>query len=165
MLFFKIKALCETFFCKEAVDEIKKETENFLEKMTVQGSVSVSDEGDGGSRIAITTDDARFLIGSGGEMIECLNALIRKIIQKKNPTAPRFFIDVNDYLQRRTDALKEDAKNFAKRVRLYRKEVVLDPMSRFERRIIHSTLSEYPDITTESIGLEPERRIVIKPFQ
>lgn len=145
-------------------EEMQKEIKTFLEKMTFPAAV-VTSEDNGATRIAIYTDDARFLIGSGGEIITVLDSMLKKIIQRKFPQAPRFFIDVNDYRQKKIEFLREDAKNFAKLVRMYRREKVLDPMPSFERRVVHSALSEYPDIITESIGEEPKRRIVIKPNQ
>jgi spoIIIJ-associated protein len=147
------------------MEEVKKEVENFLEKMSFPSTVSVESGEDDSFRVAIQTEDARFLIGAGGEMIQHLDSVLRRVIQKKIPDAPKFFIDVNEYRQRRTELLKEDARNFAKQVRLYRKEITMDPMPAHERRIIHTVLSEYPDIVTESVGEEPERRIVIKPYQ
>ncbi|MEK7636562.1 MAG: R3H domain-containing nucleic acid-binding protein [Patescibacteria group bacterium] len=147
------------------MDEIKKEVENFLEKMTFPSEVLVSEDSKEGFKISIHTNDGGLLIGFGGETITSIIALVKKIVQKKFPDAPRFFLDINDYRQRKRELLMEDAKNFAKQVRLYRKEVVLHPMSSFERRIIHTVLSEYPDIITESIGIDPERRIVIRLYQ
>lgn len=146
------------------MEAIQKEIQVFLEKMTFPSSVSMAYDEEGGMRVSIETPDARLLIGSGGEMIGHIDALVKKIIQKKIPDTPRFYIDINDYRIRHFDALKEEVKRFAKEVRLYRKEKVLDPMPSIERRVIHSTLSEYPDISTESIGVDPDRRIVIKPF-
>lgn len=147
----------------QIMEEIKKEVENFLEKMSFPAAVSVQHDESGCVRVTIETDDARFLIGAGGEMIGHLETMIKRIIQKKYPSAPRFFIDVNDYRRKKTELLKEDAKNYAKLVLLYRKEKILDPMPSYERKIIHEALSEYPDITTESIGLEPNRKIIIRP--
>ena len=144
------------------MDEIKKEVEIFFEKITFPSHVSVSEDLEGGLKISVCNDDGRLLIGFGGETIAHITALVKKIVQKKFPDAPRFFLDINDYRERKRDLLREDAKNFAKQVRLYRKEVVLPSMSSFERRVIHATLSEYPDIITESIGIDPDRRIVIK---
>lgn len=75
-----------------------------------------------------------------------------------------FTIDINDYRMKRLEDLKQDVKAAAKEVRLYRKDVPMRFMSSFERRIVHLLLEEYPDITTESIGQEPGRRVVIKPY-
>ena len=147
------------------MEHLQKETEQFLEKMTFPSSVSVAEGPDGVFRINIQTEDARFLIGAGGEMIGYLESILKRILLKKMPEETKFYIDINDYRERRFDFLKEDAKNFAKQARLYRREVILDPMPSFERRIVHLVLSEYPDITTESVGEGSERRIVIKPHQ
>jgi len=60
--------------------------------------------------------------------------------------------------------LKELAKSVADEVALTKKERILEPMSAYERRIIHLELASRPDVTTESIGKEPKRRVVIKPY-
>ena len=64
----------------------------------------------------------------------------------------------------RLEDLKQDVKNAAREVRTYHREAPLRPMSSFERRIVHLLLAEYPDITTESIGEDAERRVIIKPY-
>ncbi len=147
------------------MENIKNEVTQFLEKMTFPSVVMAVDTAEDGISILVTSPDGRFLIGSRGEVISCLDMLVKKIILKKYPNAPKFLLDINEYRQRKFESLKEDAKNFAKQVRLYRKEIALTPMPSFERRVIHSALSEYPDIVTESVGVEPNRRIVIKPYQ
>ena len=146
------------------MDEIKKEVEIFFEKITFPSDVSVSKDSEGGFKISVCNNDGRLLIGFGGETIAHITTLVKKIVQKKFPDAPRVFLDINDYRERKLELLKEDAKNFAKQVRLYRREFVLRPMSSFERRVIHATFSEYPDIITESVGIDPGRRVVIRPY-
>lgn len=75
-----------------------------------------------------------------------------------------FTLDINDYRVRRLEFLKQDVKVAAKEARVHKKGVMLSPMSSFERRIVHMLLAEYPDITTESVGEEPSRRVIIKPY-
>lgn len=104
------------------------------------------------------------LIGERGNNLSALEYLIKRIIRKKYGDEAKFTLDVNDYRIKRLEDLKQDVRAAAKEVRLYKKEVPLRPMSSFERRIIHLLLAEYPDITTESIGEEPNRRVVIKPY-
>lgn len=108
--------------------------------------------------------DANLLIGERGANLAALEHLLKKMIQKKAGEGHKFTLDINDYRMKRLEDLKQDVKSAAKEVRLYRKEVPLRPMSSFERRIVHLLLAEYPDITTESIGGEPERFVVIKPY-
>ena len=76
----------------------------------------------------------------------------------------KFTLDINDYRLKRLDELKQDIKTAAKEVRLYHREAPLRPMSSFERRLVHLLLAEYPDITTQSIGQDPNRRVIIKPY-
>ena len=104
------------------------------------------------------------LIGEHGANLAALEYLLKKILQKKFKDIPKFTLDINEYRVKRLEDLKQDVKAAAKEVRLYKKEVPLRAMSAFERRIVHLLLAEYPDITTESIGQEPDRRVIIKPY-
>lgn len=108
--------------------------------------------------------DARLLIGERGANLAALEHLLRKIVHKKQGADARVTLDINDYRMRRMEDLKQEVKAAAKEVRLYGKSVPLPAMTSFERRIVHLLLDEYPDITTESFGEEPERRVIIKPF-
>lgn len=108
--------------------------------------------------------EANMLIGEHGANLAHGEHLLKKIIKKKFGEEFKFTLDINDYRMRRLEDLKQDVKSAAKEVRLYQKEVPLRSMSSFERRIVHLLLAEYPDITTESIGQEPDRRVVIKPY-
>jgi len=107
---------------------------------------------------------ASLLIGERGTMIAALEHVIKCMLRKKYNGDIRFTLDINDYRMRGLEDLKQDVKAAAKEVRTYHKEVPLRPMSSFERRIVHLLLAEYPDITTESIGQDSERRVVIKPY-
>ncbi|MBI4224747.1 MAG: hypothetical protein HY617_00275 [Candidatus Sungbacteria bacterium] len=104
------------------------------------------------------------LIGERGNNLGSIEHIVKKIIRKKYGEEQKFTLDINDYRMRRLDDLKQDVKTAAKEVRLYGKQVPLRPMSSFERRIVHLLLAEYPDIATESIGREPSRMVVIKPY-
>jgi len=89
-----------------------------------------------------------------------------KVILKKQiiPEEPFYVdLDINDYKKKKIEYLKEVARTTADEVTLTKKEKHLPPMSAFERRIIHLELASREDIITESIGLEPERKVVIGP--
>ena len=104
------------------------------------------------------------LIGERGSNLTALEYIVKRIIRKKYGEEEKFTLDINDYRVKRLEDLKQDVKSAAKEVRLRKREVPLRPMTSFERRIVHLLLAEYPDITTESFGSEPERRVVIKPY-
>ena len=120
--------------------------------------LSSADAGEG--RVSATS----VLIGERGNNLGAIEHIIKKVIRKKYNEEQKFTLDINDYRMRRLDDLKQDVKSAAKEVLLYGKEVPLRPMSSFERRIVHLLLAEYPDIATESVGREPGRMVVIKPY-
>ncbi len=108
--------------------------------------------------------EANMLIGEHGNNLLAIEHLIKKIIKKKYQEDSKFTLDINDYRIKKLEDLKQEVKFAAKEVRSKKREVPLPPMSSFERRIVHLLLAEYPDIMTESIGQDPDRRVVIKPY-
>lgn len=145
-------------------DNILTEIQGLLAFVEPQAEVIPDDSVYFGLRFNIGLPDARFLIGEQGANLLHFEFLVKRIVQKKFPEAPAFSLDVNDYKLRRAEFLSDEVKVVAKKVRMYRKEILLNPMSAFERRIIHMALAEYPDITTESIGEGYARRVAIKPY-
>lgn len=145
---------------------IKNEIRNVLEKMGYGDEIESIESHEGAtSRFSVhLRGEANLLIGEKGGNLAALELIIKSILRKKYDELVKFTLDINDYRLKRLEDLKQDVKNAAKEVRLYRKEVPLRPMSSFERRIVHLLLAEYPDITTESIGREPERRVIVKPY-
>jgi len=148
------------------METVKTEVKTMFERMGFGEDLGEINAYQGATgRISVRVrGDARMLIGERGANLAALEHVLRRTIQKKYGQGQRFTLDINDYRMRQMEDLKQDVKAAAKEVRLYRKEVPLRPMSSFERRIVHLLLDEYPDIATESVGEEPERRVVIKPY-
>lgn len=148
--------------------KIQNIVQSLIEKMGFSSSVDVLDYFEG-TRFNIKTSDGGILIGDRGEHIKSFNHIVRRLAEKEfghgeENTPLHFIVDVNDYYKERSDYLHELARMSAQRVRYFKKEVEMKPMSAFERRIIHTALMEYPDIKTESRGEGMERRVVIKPL-
>ncbi|MEK7643138.1 MAG: R3H domain-containing nucleic acid-binding protein [Patescibacteria group bacterium] len=146
----------------------RKEAISYIEKLLAAMGIDTHvEDGVIGDSIAflIRTNDAALLIGEEGQNLQALNHIIKKALEQKAlfPEG-QFFVDVNDYQRRRFDELKDKARMGAQRVRYFKKEVTLEPMSAFERRIVHMALQEYPDISTESVGQGVSRKVVIKPL-
>ena len=153
---------------KEIQEKIHDMITSLIEKMGVDYSIDVV-EYLNGIKFNIRSNEGRVLIADGGANLAALNHIIHRIADKERIMRGidehfHFLVDVNDYHKQRFDSLNDLASMSAQRVRYFKKEVEMDPMSAFERRIIHTTLMEYPDITTESTGEGAERRVVIKPF-
>ena len=135
-----------------------------LGKMDIEGTVEESVIGDT-TAFVIRTEEAGLLIGEDGQNLLALNHILRRMLERRfGDDSANVMIDVNDYQRHRFEEIKDKARMGAKRARYFKKDVVLQPMSSFERRIIHLALQEYPDIATESTGEGPQRRVVIKPI-
>ncbi|MCK6462693.1 MAG: hypothetical protein L6Q29_02630 [Candidatus Pacebacteria bacterium] len=141
--------------------------EEFLDKMTIAGSVEYVN-GDGDCVFSIKTKESGILIGEDGKHLIALNHLVKKMAENRfkqeNLEKLAFFLDVNNYQIKKIEEVKNMARMNAQRVRFFKKEIEMDPMSSYDRRIVHAVLGEYPDIKTESVGDEPYRRVVIRPL-
>ena len=146
------------------LEEMKKIIKEFFEKTTFEVEIDFSPQEDLTLPINLKTENPQILIGEGGQTLFDIQHLLKAILNRK--IAENFYIDldINDYKKRKIEYLKEIARTVADEVSLTKKEKILSPMSAYERRIIHLELAGRQDVSTESIGQEPERRIVIRPY-
>lgn len=147
-------------------EAIKNDIRDMLERMGLGDAIEGIDVYQGTtSRITVRVrGDARMLIGEHGNNLAALEHVVRRVTAKKYGVETPFTLDINDYRMKRLEDLKQDVKEAAHAVRIYKKSIPLRAMSSFERRIVHLLLAEYPDIATESIGTDAERHVVIKPY-
>jgi spoIIIJ-associated protein len=149
---------------KEDIEKIKKEVEEFFRKMGIEAEIEILPEKDSTLPINLKTDDFQILIGEEGKTLFEIQHLLKAILKKKIKENFYLDLDVAGYKKKKITYLKELARSVADEVSLTKRERVLEPMPAFERRIIHLELASRPDVTTESIGKEPKRRVVIKPY-
>ena len=148
---------------KSKLKKIKKIIEEFFKKMTFEVELEVGQMKENSLPVDLKTEDPPILIGEQGKTLVELQRILGKIIRKRVGEQIFVDLDINQYKKKKIEYLKEMAQSMADQVALQKEERVLSPMPSFERRIIHLTLSEREDVKTESIGEEPERRVVIKP--
>jgi len=156
---------------KDVTETAQDILEKLLELMGVSASVTpVSGfitEGEEGAPAGITLDvngdDMGVLIGRRGQTLACLQYLVRLIIGHQTMEWPPIIIDVEGYKRRRYEALQALASRMAEQVKERGMPFALEPMSAFDRRIIHLALKEHPDVTTQSSGEGEERKVVIIP--
>ncbi len=146
------------------LDEIRKTIEEFFKKATFEVEAEVLSFEEKTLPVKIKTEEPRILIGQNGQTLAEIQHILKAILRRKVPEQFYLNIDINDYKKKKTEYLKETAISLADEVALTKKEKALAIMSAYERRIIHLELAERGDVTTESIGEEPERRIVIRPY-
>ena len=136
-----------------------------LSDMSMEAEVEVT-EGEGGEvRISITGESAAVLIGHHGETLDSLqylaNLAANKRIGGKKEEYTKVSVDVEGYRAKREETLRALARRMAAKVLKYKKSVMLEPMNPYERRIIHSEIQEMEGVSTNSIGSENNRKIVI----
>jgi len=150
-----------TVFTMET-DAILTVLKSVLEKLHIPcDGIDVSELG-GSVFFSIKTTDSGILIGTRGETLSAFNHIVKKILEKSVPHDFHYVIDVNGYQEKKIKALEDQARLVAERARTFRYDIELDPMSSYERMIIHSTLKEMPDIETASLGEGPLRHIVVR---
>lgn len=154
---------------KQPIEEILSETANkIIDMIGFKADVEIVKNNFGDSLLHVVSvhsaDDLGMLIGKNGQNIKALEHLFRVIVFKKLPENSNFIIDINDYRKSRANYVVEQAKTAVVRVKNTKRAEALLPMSSYERRLVHMELAAHPDIVTESIGEEPQRRVVIKPL-
>jgi spoIIIJ-associated protein len=105
--------------------------------------------------------DLGVLIGRGGENLVALQQVVSAITSKRVGRSVHVGIDIEGYRHRREEQLKEMALRVASRVKATGSAVTLEPMLAYERRVVHLAVQEQPGVRTESVGVEPNRRVVI----
>jgi len=144
------------------INEITKTIEEFFKKATFEVKAEVLPFEEKTVPVKIKTEEPRILIGQNGQTLAEIQHILKAILRRKIPEQFYLNIDVNDYKKKKTEYLKETAVSLADEVALTKKEKILTAMSSYERRIVHLELAGRKDIITESIGEEPERRVVIR---
>lgn len=132
-----------------------------IEKMGIQGQVSVREAGDP-IVLDISGRELGPLIGWRGENLRALQTVVNMLMNKVGAER-RVIIDVERYRQRREHTVREIAFRAARQVKVTGDPITLDAMQPFERRAIHLALEADPEVTTVSVGEEPNRRLVVEP--
>ena len=155
----------------DVIEITKNVLKNLLTRIGIQATINIkmpeiaTDEEGETNPIAfnIVGGEASNLIGRRGQTLDALQYLVRVIISRQTKSRMPIMIDVQDYRQQRYEDLRTLAMNVASQVKARKTSFRLEPMSAFERRIIHLTLANDPDVITESTGEGETRKVVVLP--
>lgn len=144
-------------------DQLSEILDNVLGLLLLEGSYEI-EEGDEGFLVSIDTKDAGRLIGARGESLEGLQLLVNQILSKKvgEEGFKRVLLDVSGWRKQKEEELVARSKEWANQVLETGKDLELEPMSSWQRRVVHMTISEIGGLTSESAGEGRDRHIVIK---
>ncbi|HOM02270.1 MAG TPA: RNA-binding cell elongation regulator Jag/EloR [Acetivibrio sp.] len=141
-------------------DKAKKFLLDVFSKMNVHADVLVEETEDT-VFLRIQGDDIGIIIGRRGETLDALQYLTSLVVNKSKEGYKRLVIDIENYRQKREETLIKLANRLADRVIKYKKNITLEPMNPYERRVIHSCLQNHKYVETYSVGEEPNRKVII----
>lgn len=146
------------------IDKAKNNIEVFLPEFIKSISNDAKynvQKGNDSIEVNIDGENIGFLIGYRGETLYATQNILSAVANKGTENRVRITLDIAGYKAKREKTLEDLAEKTAQRVMRTKKDVTLEPMQAYERKIIHSKLQDNPKITTHSVGEEPRRRIVI----
>jgi spoIIIJ-associated protein len=147
----------------EAAEAARSNVEKLLAHMGIRATVTVRTANEESIVVDVSGRDLGMLIGWRGETLRALQTITNLIVSRQIGPDRRVIVDVERYRQRRELTVREIAFRAARQVKATGDPITLDAMQAFERRAIHLALEEDPDVSTSSIGEEPERRVVVGP--
>jgi spoIIIJ-associated protein len=134
-----------------------------LERMGLDAEVEVN-ETDGATYVEVwgadSDEDMGLLIGRHGRGLESLQEIVRAHIQRQTMSRCFVHVDVEDYRKRRADVVSQRARQAARKVKKTGRPEALEPMTAYERKIVHDAVAELDGLETQSEGEEPRRRVV-----
>jgi spoIIIJ-associated protein len=135
--------------------------EELLDIADIDGDIDLDVEGDR-AMVAIVGGDLKHLVGHNGEVLEAMQELTRLAVYRETSERSRLMLDVAGYRAQRRTELVALAETIVDEVRASGEPSRLEPMTPFERKIVHDTVAA-KGLTSESEGEEPERRVVVQP--
>ena len=145
----------------EELETSAKRVKEFLSKFLEKGLTANVEIKDFEIYVDIEGEDINYLIGYRGETIKSLQIILACIANKGMTEKTRIYLDIAGYRSRREKTLEDLAEKIAKTVIRTRKAITLEPMTAYERKVIHTKLQENDKIETYSKGEEPYRKIVV----
>lgn len=141
--------------------EAKAFVDGLLKHMGINGEAFLSEGEDGQILIDVRGEDMGAVIGRRGDTLDAIQYLTSLTVNRGKEEHIRVAIDTEGYRAKREESLQRLARKMAGKVLKYHKNMTLEPMNPYERRIIHATLQDYQGVTTYSTGTEPNRRVVV----
>lgn len=147
---------------EEHITQAKQIISAILEAMGFVEYTIYEDQLESRQILSIAAENQAVLIGRKGESLTAFQTLFNVILKHQDPSAPFITIDIAGYKKERIEKVMRIAEDTAKKVRDYGREQEMKPMNAFERRIVHTVLAEIPELETESIGEDPNRKVIIR---
>ena len=159
-LFKAKKYIIEIIKKEDVINYIKKYINEFANKFGVKINSEVR-ESDGIINVMLVTENNALLIGKDGKNIDAIQILLRQAVCNQTNQNIKVLVDISGYKNKKNKNLEFEIKKICKEVLNTKVEVKLDPMNSYQRRIVHTVVSEFPNLKSDSIGEAPNRYTVI----
>ena len=140
--------------------KIREFLEGLMEHLNVQATPDIY-RSETGYKVILQGHGLGAIIGRRGETLDAIQQLTNYSVNRGQSKRVRIHIDAEGYRAKREESLQRLAVKVAGKVVKYRKNMTLEPMNAYERHVIHAALQDYPNVTTYSTGVEPNRRTVV----
>lgn len=161
-LFGSKPAIVKVTIASNPIEQAEKYLKSVITDMGVEAEIqSAVKEKD--ITFQLTGEKIAILIGKRGQTLNALQYLVHLVINKKRDQYYNVIVDAEGYRERRKETLVNLADRLADKAVTLEKEVTIEPMPSFERKIIHTRLQNHPKVSTFSAGTEPNRHVIIKP--
>ncbi len=156
------EAVVEATLIEPEVSIAKAFLAGVLAKMNIEVEITAKLNDEGDVCIELEGDNLGIIIGKRGDTLDSLQYLTSLVVNRESDKYLKVIIDAENYREKRREALVALAERLAAKVERTGKRHTLEPMNPYERRIIHSCLQGYENITTRSVGEDPYRKVVIE---
>ncbi|MCD7768550.1 MAG: protein jag [Oscillospiraceae bacterium] len=150
---------------KEASGTQAERTEEFLrgllERMGVNAEIAITPREGGGLNVDLSGQGIGAVIGRRGETLDAIQHLTNYAVNRGSERRGHINVDAENYRAKREESLVRLAEKMAAKAVKYRRNMALEPMNSYERHVIHTALQDYEGVTTSSVGVEPNRRVVV----
>ena len=149
----------------ELAQRAQEITQAIFDRASIIGKALVPEDSDQRIVVEVVTAEPGLVIGAQGETLNAVQTLVRAITSLENTERIPIMIDCQGYRSRRESALVSQARALADQVKESGKEAVMEGLTPYERRVVHTALAEDTGVTTYSEGEGNERRLVVSPAE
>ena len=142
-------------------ERVEKYLRGLLELMGVEADVTITERENGGVNAEISGSAMGAVIGRRGETLDAIQHLVNYSVNRGSEKRMHINVDAENYRSKREDSLVHLAEKMAAKAVKYKRSMALEPMNSYERHVIHTALQNYEGVSTSSVGVEPNRRVVV----
>ena len=142
-------------------DKVERYLRGLLDCMGIEADIEITEREGGGINANLSGSGMGAVIGRRGETLDAIQHLVNYSINRGNDKHMHISVDAENYRAKREDSLVHLAEKMAAKAVKYKRSMALEPMNSYERHVIHTALQDYEGVSTASIGVEPNRRVVV----